>query len=265
LCKAFESIRIKKDSVGLKTLIAANPILFSLWDHRYTVRPFINVIQSNPGSSNNVMQAIDMYSRNAAISLEDKFLEVKYPEFGHLMQEYRDGILLFEVSNKEVWDRASTDEAGLKAFFEKNKAKYNWNNPHYKGVLISCTNQNVAKKAKKVLKNVPMDSVSVELRKAFNSDSTSLIMVEKGIFTQGDNAKVDNLVFGKPAPEVDKLYSISFVQGKVLKTGPEDYQDVRGLLVTDYQNELENAWIEKLRAKYKVVVNKEVLNRVNKN
>lgn len=265
LCKAFESIRLKNDSVGLKNLVATNPTLFSLWNNHYSVRPFISVLNSNPGSSNNMMQSIDIYSRDVATALEDRLLEVKYPEFGHLMQEYRDGILLFEVSNKEVWDKASTDEAGLKAFFESNKAKYNWSKPHYKGVLISCTTSEVAKKAKNALKNVPLDSASVELRKAFNSDTTSMIMVERGLFVQGDNARIDHLVFGKPAPEVDKLYPVSFVQGKLLKTGPEDYQDVRGLLVTDYQNELETAWIQQLHKKFKVVVNKDVLNRVNKN
>lgn len=265
LCKAFESIRLKNDSVGLKNLVALNPTLFSLRNNPYSVSQFIDVLKSNPGSSNTMMQSIDGYSRDLATELEDKLLEIKYPEFGHLMQEYRDGILLFEVSNKEVWEKSSTDEAGLNAFFEKNKEKYNWSKPHYKGVLISCTTSEVAKKAKKALRNVPLDSVSVQLRKAFNTDTTSMIMVERGLFVQGDNARVDHLVFGKPAPEVDKLYPVSFVQGKLLKTSPEDYQDVRGLLVADYQNELENAWLQQLRKKFKVVVNKEVLNRVNKN
>ena len=101
------------------------------------------------------------------------------------------------------------------------------------------------------------------LRTTFNSDSVLRIRVEKGIFEEGKNALVDREVFKKNV-EVKpvKDFPIDATFGKKLKA-PQDYTDVRGLVVADYQEELEKAWVEKLRKKYPVVVNKEVLATVN--
>ena len=63
----------------------------------------------------------------------DEHLEEKYPELKNLVQEYHDGILLFEVSLREVWDKAAKDTAGLENFFKANKKKYTWDAPHWKG------------------------------------------------------------------------------------------------------------------------------------
>ena len=60
---------------------------------------------------------------NAVIELEKQMLEENDPDFKNLMNEYRDGMLLFEISNRKVWDKAATDTAGLRAYFEANRAK----------------------------------------------------------------------------------------------------------------------------------------------
>ena len=88
--------------------------------------------------------------------------------------------------------------------------------------------------------------------------------MEKGIFKQGDNALVDSMVFKKDTIVKHlKDYPIDNVYGKILKKGPEDYTDVRGLVVADYQEELEKAWVADLRRKYTWKVNEEVLKTVN--
>jgi peptidyl-prolyl cis-trans isomerase SurA len=89
--------------------------------------------------------------------------------------------------------------------------------------------------------------------------------VEKGIFKEGDNALIDSVIFKKDTT-VTKLkdYPIDAVYGKMLKKGPEDYTDVRGLVVTDYQEMLEKQWVEELRRRYPFTVNKDVLETVNK-
>jgi peptidyl-prolyl cis-trans isomerase SurA len=89
--------------------------------------------------------------------------------------------------------------------------------------------------------------------------------VEKGIFKKGDNAFIDKMVFkvDKPVTAV-KDYPIDAVYGKLLKKGPEEYEDVKGLVTADYQEELEKAWVATLRKKYPVQVNQEVVKTVNK-
>jgi peptidyl-prolyl cis-trans isomerase SurA len=121
------------------------------------------------------------------------------------------------------------------------------------------------KAVKDCVKKLKFDQWAEKLRTTFNADSVIRIRVEKGIFKKGDNALVDSAVFKKDTT-VTKLkdYPIDAVYGKILKKGPEDYTDVRGLVVADYQEQLEKEWVADLRRKYTFTVNNEVLETVNK-
>ncbi|MBR1932892.1 MAG: peptidylprolyl isomerase [Prevotella sp.] len=187
----------------------------------------------------------------------------KDPELKNLIREYHDGLLLYEISNRLVWDKAAKDEAGLAQYFKKNKKKYGWDEPRFKGMAFHVKNQADRQAVKDCVKKLPFDQWAEKLRTTFNADSVIRIRVEKGIFKQGDNALVDSMVFKKDTT-VTKLkdYPIDDVYGKLLKKGPEDYTDVRGLVVADYQEELEKQWVAELRKKYSFSVNKEVLDRL---
>ncbi|MBP6610221.1 MAG: peptidylprolyl isomerase, partial [Paludibacter sp.] len=205
------------------------------------------------------------FGEKELLAYEDKQLENKYEDFRFLMQEYHDGILLFEVSNNEVWDKASRDTAGLATYFKQNTADYKWEKPHYKGRLILCKDKNTFKLAKKLVKKIATDSIDKYLTTRLN-DSIQYVKVEKNLFVQGDNKLVDNLAFKtKTAIEPNKDYPYAFVVGKLLKTLPENYTDVRGLVTADYQEYLEKQWITELRKKYKVEIDSKVLNLVKQN
>lgn len=263
--KAYELIRTKGDSILLKTLAESMNPIFVLNGKSYGQKGFAQALAKKANAGSHLIEAYNNYVGELVMAYEDKNLEKKYPEFGHLMQEYRDGILLFEVSNREVWDKASQDTKGLEKYFKDSVGKYNWDKPHYKGFVISCATPEIAAKAKKMIKKLAVDSITIVLKRTFNTDTTSVIKVEQGLFTQGENAYVDQLAFKRSKPEVDKKYPVTFLSGRILSKGPESYTDVRGLVISDYQNFLEENWIKTLRAKYKVIVNKEVLNTVNKN
>ena len=182
----------------------------------------------------------------------------------NLIKEYHDGLLLFEISNREVWDKASKDEAGLEQYFKQNKKKYKWESPRYKGMAYHVKTKEDVKAVRDCVKGVAFDKWADKLRKQFNNDSIIRIRVEKGIFKQGDNALIDKMVFKKDTTITPlKDYPIDAVFGKKL-SAPKTYDDVRGLVVADYQDALEKEWIAKLRKKYNVVINKEVLSTVNK-
>ena len=117
----------------------------------------------------------------------------------------------------------------------------------------------------KCVKGVPFDKWAEKLRTTFNADSVIRIRVEKGVFKEGENAVIDKMVFGKDTiVKPVKDYPIDATFGKILKKGPECYEDVRGLVTADYQEEMEKAWVKELRRRYTVVVNDDVLNTVNK-
>lgn len=187
------------------------------------------------------------------------------PELKNLIREYHDGLLLYEISNKLVWEKASKDEEGLANFFKKNKKKYAWDEPRFKGIAYHVKVQEDVQAVKDCVKKLKFDDWAGALRKAFNNDSTIRIRVEKGLFKKGDNALIDRDVFKKDTTVTAvKDYPIDATFGKLLKKGPEDYTDVRGLVTADYQDQLEKDWVADLRKKYTFVVDKEVLKTVNK-
>lgn len=185
-------------------------------------------------------------------------------EMKNLIREYHDGLLLYEISNRMVWDKAAKDEAGLASYFKKNKKKYNWDVPRFKGIAYHVKDQADVKAVVACVKKLPFDQWADALRHTFNPDSVIRIRVEKGIFKEGDNALIDREAFKKDTTVTAvKDYPIDAVYGKMLKKGPEEYTDVRGLVTADYQDQLEREWVAELRRKYTFEVNKDVLKTVN--
>ena len=194
----------------------------------------------------------------------DEHLEEKYPEFRNLVQEYHDGILLFEVSLKEVWDKAAKDTAGLEAYFKANKKNYTWDKPHYKGYLVQAKNEKVAKAAESIIKNAKPDSVDKYVESRLNTDSVKFVKVQYGLWEVGRNKLVDRFGFKqrdayKPNPD----YPVVRCVGKKIKA-PQTWDDEKGKVTTDYQDYLEAQWVKALREKYPVVINQEVWEKIKK-
>ena len=194
----------------------------------------------------------------------DEHLEEKYPEFRNLVQEYHDGILLFEVSLKEVWDKAAKDTAGLEAYFKANKKNYTWDKPHYKGYLVQAKNEKVAKAAESIIKNAQPDSVDKYVESRLNTDSVKFVKVQYGLWEVGRNKLVDRFGFKqrdayKPNPD----YPVVRCVGKKIKA-PQTWDDEKGKVTTDYQDYLEAQWVKALREKYPVVINQEVWEKIKK-
>lgn len=186
------------------------------------------------------------------------------PGLKYLIMEYHDGLLLYEISNRTVWEKAASDVAGLEAYFKKNKKKYSWSEPRYKGMVYHVKQKDDVKAVRNCVKGVPFNKWADVLRSTFNSDSVLRIRVEKGIFKEGDNAFIDKMVFKKDTVvTVLKDFPIDAVYGKLLKR-PESFEDVRGLVTADYQEQLEGQWVAELRRKYPVEVYYDVLKTVNK-
>lgn len=190
-------------------------------------------------------------------------LSAKDSEMRNLIREYHDGLLFYDISNRTVWEKAAKDDAALEAYFKKNKKKYAWDEPRYKGIAYHTRSLADVKKVQESIKKVDFKDWADTLRKEFN-DSVVRIKVVKGIFKKGENALVDKMVFGKDTTlSVVEDFPHEAVYGKLMKN-PKSYLDVRDLVVSDYQEELEKQWVAELRRKYPVWVDKQVLETVNK-
>lgn len=202
---------------------------------------------------------------DAVYDARAKKLEAEDPALNNLIREYHDGLLLFAISDSLVWDKATKDEAGLEKYFKANRKKYTWDAPRFKGIAYHVREAADVKAVRDCVKKVPFKDWAETLRKTFNNDKTIRIRVEKGLFKQGDNALVDSLEFGKKNVRYtkNKDYPIDAVYGKML-TKPEELDDVRGVVTSDYQNALEKKWVADLHDKYPVSINRDVVATVNK-
>lgn len=195
----------------------------------------------------------------------DAHLEEKYPELKNLVQEYHDGILLFEVSLREVWDKAAKDTTGLETFFKANKKQYTWEQPRWKGYVLQCKDESSARAARAIIKSAEKDSVESYINRRLNTDSIQYVKVQYGMWEQGKNAAVDKYGLKIKNTEFTPSEELPIVVcvGKKLKS-PEEWSDEKGKVTTDYQDYLEAEWIKQLRAKYEVKVNQEVWEKLKK-
>jgi peptidyl-prolyl cis-trans isomerase SurA len=243
-------------------------VLATFGDKQYTTKDAaasINPRRLSPATtpmqaiSNDVERAVEMGLMNIEIST----LEVKYPEYSNLINEYRDGMLLFEISNREVWEKASTDVKGLEKFFNKNKKNYKFDAPRFRGAVIQANSPENLVLIKEILAGQDFENYKSAIEANLPKDSVRTVRVEVGIFAQGDNAFVDKAAFGQgEGGKLRRGFVVSDVVGKVI-SAPESYKDVKGMVTNDYQKYLEEKWVKSLRKKYKVKVDKTVLKTVN--
>jgi peptidyl-prolyl cis-trans isomerase SurA len=246
-----------------------NKPLFSFANNTFTQSDFFQFIKNTSTDKKSSKEIIDekfkQYVDNQLVIYEQTLLEVKYPEFKFLLQEYHDGILLFEVNNKEVWDKSTKDVDGQINYFKANINKYAWDKPRFKGRIIYCKDKETLKAAQQLSKQFHGEMLERYLKSRLN-DSIKYVKIEKGLYVQGENKIVDNLVFKMNVEiPVDSSFPYIFTDGIVLKTLPEDYLDVKAKVSSDYQEFLETEWIKTLRKKYTVEIDQEVLNTVKKN
>ena len=195
----------------------------------------------------------------------DEHLEEKYPEFRNLVKEYHDGILLFEVSLREVWDKAAKDTVGLNAYFKAHKKDYKWEKPRWKGFVIQAKDKSSLKAAKAILKSADADSIQSYIKHRVNCDSLNMVKVQNGLWEEGKNAAVDKFGFKAKKAEFTPSAEFPIVEcvGKKMKA-PQVWSDEKGKVTTDYQDYLEAEWIKVLRKKYKVEIDQAVWERIKK-
>jgi peptidyl-prolyl cis-trans isomerase SurA len=189
-------------------------------------------------------------------------LEKEFPEFSAVMDEYRDGLLLFDLMEKEIWDRSKTDTLGLKKFYEDNVSKYQWKK-RVDVVIASSTSEDVIKKAQKLLKG---NKTPDELKSTLNEKDKVNIMTTSGVFEEGNDALPKAMKFEAGVSDILKDGEYYFVVkvNKVLPAGAKTLDEAKGRVINDYQQFLEENWVKDLRKEFTVNVNRDVFEKVKK-
>jgi len=242
--------------------------LFSIGNKSYTQFDFADYLEFNQSRLANdtdvpalVRKTYKNWVEDKIIAFEDEQLENKYDQFRLLMQEYRDGILLFEITDKMVWSKALEDSAGLAAFHEANKSKYMWAE-RTDAVIYTAKDEKTAKAARKLInKRMKKGYQPEDILKEINKSSQLNLSIQKGLFSAGDNEIIDMIAKSEGvSPNYNRPEGLVFVVvNKILAPQPKSISEARGLITSDYQNYLEKEWLKELRKNYPVKVNKEIL------
>lgn len=195
----------------------------------------------------------------AVVEMKQRNLMTEEPAYRNLVNEYRDGMLMFEIQDRNVWSKAKADQEGLEAYFQAHKDNYRWDSPRFKSRIIFADNDSVLGEINKYLEANPVsaDSIATVLRKQFGKN----VKVERVLAAKGENAITDYLGFGGEKPEAQSRWSAYEAYQPKLIEQPEEAIDVRGVVITDYQDYLLNQWLEELDKKYPAVVDKKVLSK----
>lgn len=219
---------------------------------------FVDFIEQNPGLFPNETEKLemlktymDLYAEERLLAYENTQLERKYPEFRRLVNEYRDGILLFDLTDKKIWTRSMKDTLGLQNYYEAHKGNYRWNT-RYDYTIYDCENKKMAKKVLKEIKAGTSDSLILA---KYNSESALNIQIESKLEETPEYAEVNSMTAGMVSKPIEKNGRFFIFQlHQVMEPRTKELKEVRGLVAADYQKELEAAWIQELRTRYPVTI-----------
>jgi len=281
--KTKESAGFKEDSKAIKAVFATvdssiykrkwevqkaeglNKKIFSLGDEKFTQQDFAEFLSKRQSISNReslqhfLEKTYDDFVETKVIEYKDARLEEMYPEFRALVKEYRDGILLFELTDQKVWSKAIKDTTGLKKFYDQHRQNYKWGQ-RLDAVLVTSQNRDDVDKALDLVKN----GIAVkELTSVLVNDKKLDIQIQEKKFSEGDNELADKAKWKEGVSDIFFASDGSagfLVINKVLDPEPKKLEEARGIITADYQNYLEKEWIKELRKKYTVTVDYDVLN-----
>ena len=264
----FNSLRraavkdVKKTSWDGKNALDLDKPLFKIESMIFYQNDFTDYILKNQKNNNSFDDLYLDFLDKSLFVYEESQLENKYPEFKILLNEYREGILLFDLTNKNVWKKAVEDSLGLIKYFSDNSEKYQWKE-RLNASIYTCLDLSTAKKVKSLLYKLNRGSIdnSVILEKV-NKDSPLNLDVKTNNYLRGENKYIDIISWKKGISKDivadDGSYIIINVKD-VLSAGNMTLDSVKGKVISDYQKFLDNQWILYLRDKYKYSVNKDLL------
>ncbi|HET6244932.1 MAG: peptidylprolyl isomerase [Bacteroidetes bacterium] len=244
--------------------------LFTIGQSSFTQKDFVAYLDANQSKRPDVTVQVvvillyNSFVENEIISYEESRLEQKYPEFKALMQEYRDGILLFELTDRMVWSKAVNDTVGLEAFYQENKNNFMWNE-RVKATIYSNSDNTIAKQTRKIVSQSKKKGYSSDdIVKMVNINSQLSLKAESGKFQKGENDIIDIVTWAPGiSQDINKDSRVVFVQvHEKLAPVPKTLKESRGMVTAEYQSYLEKQWIKELKAKYPVTINKEVLSLI---
>jgi peptidyl-prolyl cis-trans isomerase SurA len=242
--------------------------LFAIKNKKIAAKDFLNYLEAQQKSYKDSKADIkkivsDLYEKFIDEQLNayyDENLENNFPEFANVIEEYKDGLLLFDLMEKEIWEKAKNDSIGLKGFYDLNKQKYTWKN-RLDVSIASSTKREVIEKTMAMFK---ADKSTDEIKKALNTDKTVEVMINQGIFEEGNSVLPKNVPFNTGVTETIKNGNYFYVTkvNKTLPASSKTFEEAKGKVINEYQQYLEENWISNLKKEFDIKINQDVFEKI---
>jgi peptidyl-prolyl cis-trans isomerase SurA len=249
--------------------LKSNKPLFILDGKKFNQKEFAAFLESNQRGSRNesyhsiVTNQYKKFEKEAILGYEESKLPSKHADFKALLNEYHDGIILYEIMTDKVWNKAMKDTTGLKEFFEKNRDQYVWGK-RVNAMVYECSNKDVASEVFKMIQNDTINSKHVIEKINKDSELNLRVKTNKYDVAVTPFLKDQNVVMGvnKPYEFEGKIYVIKV--SEVLAPGRKELTEAKGAITSDYQNYLEKTWLDELNRKHPIKINETVLYSIGK-
>ena len=187
-------------------------------------------------------------------------LENEFPEFASVMEEYRDGLLLFDLMEKEIWERSKTDSLGLNAFYETQKGNHKWKT-RLEVIVASSTKMDVIKNAQLMIKK---GATPQEIKDKLNTAEVVNVMATQSTLEIGSTQLPKDTKQEVGISEISQQGEYYFVTN-VLKVIPESektFDECKGKIINDYQQYLEQNWVNELKKEFTIKINQTTFEKV---
>ena len=249
--------------------LTENQILFTIGDHDVTYTDYAEYLRDNQKTikkyANKESLLIDMYVRFKNETLKNYFkerLEVENKEYATIINDYRNGLLVYDVMNKNIWQIAKIDSTGLKNYYEKTKNNYNWK----KRLDVDIYSSSDEITTKQVQTLLMRGEESATIKKQINSDGKINIITVSDVFEIDQSELPEGLIPVKGVSDIklnDGFYVVVNIK-EVIEPTLKEFDEVRGTVISDFQTEIEKKWMQSLRDKYEVKINNKSLKKLKK-
>ena len=189
-------------------------------------------------------------------------LEQVNPNYAAIINEYRDGLLIFDVMEKNIWTKAKSDSLGLRNYYESHKNQYLWKK-RVKGAVIQTTSE---EDMDLVLELLRRGKSSSDVKSQLNQGGSLKVVVSEGTFEEGSSKLPATYVL---APGISEVFEASMQYtivkaDEIFPAGVKNYEEVEGNVLSDYQSQLESIWNEELQSKYPAKIDKRVFRKLKR-
>ena len=249
--------------------LTENQILFTIGDHDVTYNDYAEYLRDNQKTIkkyiNKESLLIDMYVKFKNETLKNYFkerLEVENTEYATIINDYRNGLLVYDVMNKNIWQIAKTDSTGLKDYYEKTKNNYKWK----KRLDVDIYSSSDEITTKQVQTLLMRGEESATIKKQINSDGKINVITVSDVFEIDQSELPEDLIPEKGVSDIklnDGFYVVVNIK-EVIEPTLKEFDEVRGTVISDFQTEIEEKWMQSLRDKYEVKINNKLIKKLKK-